>query len=66
MGLGFAALAPEKFEGIRQALNLGRFLPAFMTQGSLVGLLTFAGIAYLLWRAARSGEGAIAGPQRLH
>jgi putative OPT family oligopeptide transporter len=59
MGLAYAGLQPENFEGVRNALNLGRFLPDFITHGSLVGLLTFAVMAFLLWRAARSGQGAI-------
>ena len=62
MGLGYAALAPERFESVRHALNLGRFLPGWISGGSMVGLLTFVGLCYLLWRAARSGQGAIAEP----
>jgi len=63
LGLAYAGLQPEKFEAVRHALNLGRFLPAWLTQGSLMGLLTFGGIAFLLWRAARSGEGAVTHPR---
>ena len=33
-----------------------------ITQGSLVGLLTFVVISFLLWRAARAGEGAVVHP----
>jgi len=55
MGLGYALLAPEKFEAVRNALAIGpRFLPGWWVQGSLVGLITFAGICWLLHRAARS------------
>ena len=55
MGLGIAMLAPEKFKPIRDAIALGpRFLPGWWVQGSLVGLITFAGICWLLYRAARS------------
>jgi len=55
MGLGIAMLAPEKFKPIRDAIALGpRFLPGWWVQGSLVGLITFAVICWLLYRAARS------------
>jgi len=55
MGLGYALLAPEKFENVRKALALGpRLLPEWWVQGSLVGLITFAVICWLLYRAARS------------
>ncbi|HET6897682.1 MAG TPA: OPT/YSL family transporter, partial [Vicinamibacteria bacterium] len=55
MGLGYALLAPEKFENVRKALALGpRFLPEWWVQGSLVGLITFAVVCWLLYRAARS------------
>jgi len=63
MGLAYAGLAPEQFKGLRDALALGRFLPAWLTQGSLAALLTFMLLAYLLYRTARSGEGAT--PARL-
>jgi putative OPT family oligopeptide transporter len=59
MGLAYAGLAPEKFEGLRNSLAVGNHLPAWINQGSLVGLLTFVAISFLLWRAARSGEGAV-------
>ena len=55
MGLGYAALAPEQFTRFREVLALGtRYLPAWWTQGSLVGLLTFVVISWLLYRAAAS------------
>ena len=55
MGLGIAMLAPEKFKPIRDAIALGpRFLPGWWVQGSLVGLISFAVICWLLYRAARS------------
>jgi uncharacterized oligopeptide transporter (OPT) family protein len=61
MGLGYAILAPEKFEKVRNALALGpRFLPEWWVQGSLVGLVTFAIICWLLYRAARSAPDQLA------
>jgi hypothetical protein len=54
MGLGYAVLAPEKFETVRNALAVGTRLPGWWVQGSLVGLITFAFICWLLYRAARS------------
>jgi putative OPT family oligopeptide transporter len=62
MGLAYAALAPEKFEALRNYLAIGNHLPAWVNQGSLAGLVTFVGISFLLWRAARSGEGAVVHP----
>jgi putative OPT family oligopeptide transporter len=62
MGLAYAGLAPARFDAFRHAIGIGHFLPTWITQGSLVGLLTFVAIAYLLWRSARSGQGAIATP----
>jgi putative OPT family oligopeptide transporter len=59
MGLAYAGLSPEKFDGIRKSLAIGAYLPAWVTQGSLVGLLAFIGVCFLLWRTARSSEGAI-------
>jgi len=60
MGLAYAALQPEKFEHLRDVLNLGKYLPAALTQGPVVGLVTFLFITWLLYRAGRSGEGAVA------
>jgi len=61
MGLGIAMLAPEKFKPIRDAIALGpRFLPGWWVQGSLVGLITFAVICWLLYRAARSAPDQLA------
>jgi putative OPT family oligopeptide transporter len=60
MGLAYAGLQPENFESLRQGLDLGRFLPAFIAQGPVTGLVTFLAVAWLLYRAARSGEGALA------
>jgi putative OPT family oligopeptide transporter len=63
MGLAYAALQPEKFADLKEALNLGQYLPSWVTQGSMVGLLTFLFITWLLYRAGRSGEGAVAIPR---
>jgi hypothetical protein len=53
MGLGYAALQP--FEQTRDRLAfLAKMLPAWFTQGSLVGLLTCVAICWLLYRNARS------------
>lgn len=60
MGLGYAALQPEKFAHLKDLLNLGRYLPASLVQGSMLGLVTFLFITWLLYRAGRSGEGAVA------
>jgi putative OPT family oligopeptide transporter len=60
MGLAYAALQPEKFEHVRDMLNLGKYLPEGLVQGPMVGLLTFVLITWLLYRAGRSGEGAVA------
>jgi uncharacterized oligopeptide transporter (OPT) family protein len=64
MGLAYAALQPEKFEHLRNMLNLGKFLPSGLTQGPMVGLLTFLFITWLLYRAGRLGEGAVAAHPR--
>jgi putative OPT family oligopeptide transporter len=62
MGLGYAALAPEQFQHFRESVALGtRFLPGWWVQGSLVGLLTFAVISWLLYRAARSAPDQLPG-----
>ena len=60
MGLAYAALQPEKFEHLKDVVNLGKYLPPAVTQGSAVGLITFLFITWLLYRAGRSGEGAVA------
>ena len=53
MGLGYAALQP--FEATRDHLAfLAKMLPSWWTQGSLVGLITFVAICWLLYRNARS------------
>jgi len=60
MGLGYAVLVP--FDAARAAVDLSRFLPsgfAAFTQGPVVGLVTFLFLAWLLHRAALSGEGAV-------
>jgi hypothetical protein len=62
MGLAYAGLAPEKFEHLRKTLGIGAHLPWGLNQGAALGLVTFLFIAFLLWRAARSGQGAIAHP----
>jgi putative OPT family oligopeptide transporter len=62
MGLAYAILQPEKFAHIKEALNLGKYLPPWVTQGSAVGLITFLIITWLLYRAGRSGEGAVQTP----
>jgi putative OPT family oligopeptide transporter len=59
MGLGYAALQPEKFTHLRETLALSRFLPEWVAQGPLVGLATFAFISWLLYRAARSSQGGL-------
>lgn len=55
MGLGYAALAPERFAAIREMLAVGRFLPSGLTQASLPALLTFLLVMWLLYRAAGGG-----------
>ena len=60
MGLAYAAVQHEKFADLKAALDLGRFLPASLVQGPVVGLVTFLFITWLLYRAGRSGEGAVA------
>jgi uncharacterized oligopeptide transporter (OPT) family protein len=62
MGLAYAALNYEKFESGKKFLDLSGRMPDWATQGPLVGLVTFVGIAFLLWHAARSGEGAVVRP----
>jgi len=57
MGLAYAALQP--FEQTRDRLAfLAKVLPAWVTQGSLVGLLTFVVICGLLYRNARGSDEA--------
>jgi hypothetical protein len=58
MGLAYAGLQPEAFDAVRNTLNLGRYLPAALVQGPLMGLLTFGFVSWLLYRAARKTEGA--------
>jgi OPT oligopeptide transporter protein len=64
MGLAYAGLQYDKASvvKVKNFFDLSRHLPDWSTHGPWVGLLTFAFVAYLLWRAARSGEGAIAQP----
>jgi hypothetical protein len=59
MGLGYAALQPETSKALRDTLDMGRFLPAGALESPWPGLLTFLLVAGLLWRVARSSEGAI-------
>jgi putative OPT family oligopeptide transporter len=55
LGLAYAGLAPERFKPIRDWIALGpRFLPEWWVQGSLVGVLTFLFLCWLLYRAAAS------------
>jgi hypothetical protein len=54
MGLVYAGLQPEGFKALRDSLDLGKYLPAALVQGPVLGLLTFGLIAWLLYRAARS------------
>jgi putative OPT family oligopeptide transporter len=61
MGLAYAGLQPDNFKALRDALDLGRYLPHVLVQGPLVGLVTFALVAWLLHRAAGSSQGATAG-----
>jgi putative OPT family oligopeptide transporter len=60
MGLVYAGIQPDNFERVRRFLDLGRYLPESLVQGSLVGLVTFSFVAWLLYRAARSSQGAVA------
>jgi putative OPT family oligopeptide transporter len=64
MGLAYAGLHWDKAVKVKHFFDVGQHvsLPAWTTQGPWVGLLTFAFVAYLMWRAARSGEGAITPP----
>jgi putative OPT family oligopeptide transporter len=61
MGLAYAGLQPDNFKAIRESLDLGKHLPHALVQGPLVGLLTFALVAWLLHRAAQSPEGGATG-----
>jgi putative OPT family oligopeptide transporter len=55
MGLVYAGLQPEQAARIRDALAIGpRILPAAFLESSIPGLVAFAFIAWLLYRAARS------------
>ncbi len=55
LGLAYAGLAPEKFAHLREALAFGpKLLPAGWAQGSILGLVTFVVLCWLLYRAARS------------
>ena len=58
MGLVYAGLQPENFKALRDSLDLGKYLPAALVQGPLLGLLTFGLISWLLYRAARSDGAA--------
>jgi hypothetical protein len=58
MGLVYAGLQPENFKAMRDSLDLGKYLPAALVQGPLLGLLTFGLISWLLYRAARSDGAA--------
>jgi putative OPT family oligopeptide transporter len=60
MGLAYAGIQPDNFESLRKSLDFGRYLPAALVQGPLVGVVTFALVAWLLYRAARSSGGAVA------
>ena len=62
MGLAYAALNYEKFESAKKFLDLSARMPDWVIHGPLVGLVTFVGISFLLWRAARSGQGAVVHP----
>ena len=59
MGLVYAGIQPENFEGLRHVLDLGRHLPQALVQGPWVGLVSFGLVAWLLYRYARSSAGAI-------
>jgi putative OPT family oligopeptide transporter len=66
MGLGYAAVAPEQFARVREVLAIGpRFLPEWWVHGSLVGLLTFVFICWLLYRAARSAPDTLQPIERI-
>jgi putative OPT family oligopeptide transporter len=59
MGLGVAALAPERLKWLRDALNLGpRLLPESFVTSAIPGLLAFLLIAALLHRTARGSAPA--------
>jgi putative OPT family oligopeptide transporter len=59
MGLGVAALAPERVKWLRDALNLGpRLLPEALVTSAIPGLLAFLLIATLLHREARGSPPA--------
>jgi putative OPT family oligopeptide transporter len=58
MGLVYAGLQPENFKALRESLDLGKYLPAPLVQGPILGLLTFGLISWLLYRAARSDRPA--------
>jgi putative OPT family oligopeptide transporter len=59
MGLGVAALAPDRLAWLREALNLGpRFLPPAFATSAVPGLLAFLLIATLLHRRARGSPPA--------
>jgi hypothetical protein len=60
MGLGVAALAPDRLTWLREALNLGpRFLPPAFVASAIPGLLAFLLIASLLHRRARGSPPAV-------
>jgi putative OPT family oligopeptide transporter len=66
MGLGYAALAPEQFARFRAAVAIGpRLLPEWWVNGSLIGLLTFTAICWLLYRAARSAPDTLTPIERI-
>jgi putative OPT family oligopeptide transporter len=55
LGLAYAGLAPDKFKALREWLALGpKVLPAGWAEGSILGLITFVFLCWLLYRAARS------------
>jgi hypothetical protein len=55
MGLGVAALAPERAQWLRETLNFGpRLLPEAFLTSAIPGLLAFLLIAYLLYEKARA------------
>jgi putative OPT family oligopeptide transporter len=62
MGLGVAALAPEALTRLRETIAIGpRLLPHWLLESPIPGLVTFVGIATLLYRVAVSEPPAVPG-----
>jgi hypothetical protein len=62
MGLGVAALAPEALTRLRETIAIGpRLLSHWLLESPIPGLVTFVGIATLLYRVAVSEPPAVPG-----